>query len=208
MTISRGLAALILTFIFSSNLFAEYLYKDEVIFIEHISDEIEVIGKELREKTGIGLYAVVLKELENNQTIVEYEKSLANELQAPFVLLTVSEFDKQIDILARPTDLYKYFDKNQVLSPMPNSGTIVPILTMKAKKAPTNERYAAAVLNGYTDLAEQIADAKGVELESAPGSPNKMVFNVLRILFYGMILYAFYLWIKRKLLTRKSTRDE
>lgn len=206
--ISRGLAALILTFIFSSTLFAEYLYKDEVIFLEHISDEIDTIGKELREKTGIGLYAVVIKELKNNQTIVEYEKSLVEELQEPFVLLAVAEFDKQIDILARPTDLYKHFDKEQVLSPMPNSGTIVPILTMKAKKAPTSERYAAAVLNGYTDLAEQISKAKGVELESAPGSPNKMVFNVLRIFFYGMILYALYLWLKRKLLTRKSKTDE
>ncbi len=205
---SRGLAALILTFIFSSNLFAEYLYKDEVIFLDYVSQDIETIGTELREKSGIGVYAVVLKELKDGQSIVEYEKSLVGELQEPFVLLVISEFDKQIDILARPTELYKHFDKGQVLSPMPNSGTIVPILTMKAKKAPTNERYGAALLNGYTDIAEQIANDQGIELESAPGNANKIVFGVLRVLFYGMILYAFYLWLKRKLLTRKSKADE
>jgi hypothetical protein len=203
--ISRGLAALI--FLFSTSLFANYLYKDEVVFLDYVNEDINTIGKELHEKTGIGLYVAVIKELPKNTTIVEYEKELIKELPQPAILLTLSEYDKQIDILARPQELYDLFDKSQVLSPMPNSGTILPILTMKAKKATIAEKFGAAIQNGYTDIADQIAQNKKVELKSIPGNANKEVFMVLRILFYGFILYALYLFIKRKYVMRKRKNE-
>ena len=54
------------------------------------------------------------------------------DLEKPAVVLAFSEFDKQIDILARPESLYKDFDKQATLSPIPAfGGTIIPILTTK-----------------------------------------------------------------------------
>ena len=204
MILSRGLAALIL---FYSTLFGSYFYKDEVVFIDYVYHDIDTIGKELQEATGVGLYVVALKELPKNTTIVQMEESLMHELKEPAVLLTISEYDKKIDILARPKALYDLFDKEQVLSPFPNSGTILPILTMKAKSATTAEKFAAAIQNGYTDIAEQIADAKGVTLKSIPGNANKEVFNVLRVLFYGFILYALYLFIRKRYAQKKRKID-
>ncbi len=204
MKITRGLAALIL--LYSSILYAGHMHRDEVIFIDSVNQELDKIGKELQEKTGIGLYAVVLKELPEGMSIVDYEKVIMQELAEPAVVLMLSENDKQIDILARPIELYEAFDKSQILSPFPNSGTILPILTMKAKKATTAEKFAAAVQNGYTDIAEQIADAKNVELESIPGNSNKEVFNVLRVFFYGFILYALFLFIRGKYIRRKRSQ--
>lgn len=205
--ISRGLAALIFTLIFSSQLVAEFLYKDEVIQDQNVSALLDVMGSELREKTGVGLYVAVIEELDANQSIVDFEKELASELSEPFVLLALSVYDKQIDILARPTDLYKSFDKEQVLSPFPNSGTILPFLAWKNKDATVAQKAGAAVENGYMDIAAQIADAKGVSLESVPGDTNKMIFSILRFFFYGMIAYAIFLWIKRKYLTRKMGNE-
>ncbi|MBN2895990.1 MAG: 3-dehydroquinate dehydratase [Campylobacterales bacterium] len=201
MKITRGLAALIL--LYSSILYAGFIHRDEVIFIDSVTQEVDKIGKELQEKTGIGLYVVVLKELPEKMSIVDYEKVVMQELPQPAVVLMLSELDKQIDILARPVELYETFDKKQILSPFPSSGTILPILTMKSKKATTSEKFAAAVQNGYTDIAEQIADAKNVTLESIPGNSNKEVFNVLRILFYGFILYALFLFIRGQYAKRK-----
>ena len=77
---------------------------------------------------------------------------------------------------------------------------------MKAKNATTAEKFAAAIQNGYTDIAEQIADSMHVTLKSIPGNSNKEVFNVLRILFYGFILYALFMLIKRKYVTRKRAQ--
>ncbi|MEA3522219.1 MAG: hypothetical protein U9R50_04525 [Campylobacterota bacterium] len=184
-----------------------YLYKDEVISLDYVKNEVNVIGKELHEKTGIGLYVHVIKELPKDMDIVTYEKEAIKVFEEPVILLAISEFDKQIDIIARPQSLYELFDKNQILSPMPNSGTILPILTMKAKKATTAEKFGAAIQNGYTDLAEQIATSKDIQLESVPGNANKLVFAVLRIFFYGFILYALYLFIKRKYIMRKRNNE-
>ncbi len=186
----------------------KYFYKDEVVFLDYVNNEINAIGKELKEKSGISIYVIALKELPNGIDIVEYEKNIAHELKEPLILLTLSEYDKQIDILARPQSLYKLFDKSQILSPMPNSGTILPILTMKAKKATTAEKFGAAIQNGYTDLADQVATAKNVTLLTAPGNANKEVFFVLRVLFYGFILYALYLYIKRKYVMRKLKNEK
>jgi hypothetical protein len=203
LTNARGLAALILTFIFSTTLAAEYLYKDEVVFIESFESEIEKIGAEVREKTGVGMYVAVIKELDDNQTLADFENAILDKVQEPALVLTLSEYDQQIDIMARPASLYKDFDKEQILSPFPNSGTILPILTMKAKKATVSEKFAAAVQNGYTDLAEQIAESKGVVLQTAVGSSNKTIINILRLIFYGMIAYGLYMYIKRKYFTKK-----
>lgn len=205
MNLSRGLAALII--FLSTALSANYLYKDEVVFLDYVTQDINKIGKELQEKTGIGVYVVVLKELPEGMHIVDYEKQIMPELKEPAIVLALSELDKKIDIFARPKSLYKLIDKEQILSPMPNSGTILPILTMKAKKATTAEKFGAAIQNGYTDIAEQIADSKHVKLVSAPGNANKEVFLVLRIIFYGFLLYALYLFIKRKYIIRKRKNE-
>ena len=187
--------------------FIDYIYKDEVIFLDYVNTEVNAIGRELHHKSGIGLYVAILKELPKGMSIVDYEKETMKKLAQPSILLVISEFDKQIDILARPQSLYELFDKDQVLSPMPNSGTILPILTMKAKGTPQSQKFGAAIQNGYTDLADQIAKSKNIHLESVPGNANKEVFMVLRILFYGMILYALYLFIKRKYILRKMKNE-
>ena len=82
-----------------------------------MTQDVETIGKELHEKTGIALRLVVLQELDANQSIVDYEKNLIKNFKEPTILLTFSELNQKVDILARPESLYKYFDKNQVLSP-------------------------------------------------------------------------------------------
>ena len=133
------------------------------------------MGSELRDKTGVTLYVAVIKELDANQTIVEYEKALAEELQEPFVLLTLSVYDKQIDILARPTDLYKSFDKEQVLSPFPSSGSILPFLSWKNKDATLGQKAGAAVENGYMDIAAQIAES--IPPDSPRTTPGNRFFS-------------------------------
>ena len=79
MRISRGLAALVFTLLFSNSLFAEYLYKDDVVQRDSFSKEIEKIGSELYEKTGVSLYLVMVRDLDANQTIAGYELELAKE---------------------------------------------------------------------------------------------------------------------------------
>ena len=126
--------------------------------------------------------------------------------------------DSQVDILAYPTSLYEYFDKKQILSPisspvqafaialinmdfsdMQSGGTIIPLLAQKAKKGEVLGKYSGAMFNGYADIAEQIAASKGIELEHGVGNANQNSIFVLKVIFYGVLLYAVIMYIRRKL---------
>jgi len=214
---TRGLTALILSLLFSTSLFAEYLYQDDVVQRDSFQSEIEEIGVELYEKTGVSLYLVMLRDLDENQTIAEYELAVAKEVKKPAVILSFVELKKQVQILASPSSLYDDFDKEQVLSPSATfigavissvmfarsfddvkefmssyGGVILPILAERAKGDDIVNKYAVALFNGYSEIAEQIADTHGVELESAAGNSNMIGVDIVRAIFYGTILFAIF----------------
>lgn len=224
--LTRGLYALTLILFFQTTLVAEYLYKDEVIFNPKFTESIEELGSELYQKTGIKLRLLMLKELPVDTTIVEYEKEIIKDFNNPTILLTFSEMDSQVDILAYPTSLYEYFDKKQVLSPisspvqafviallnmdfsdMSSGGTILPLLAQKAKKGEVLGKYSGAMFNGYADIAEQIAKSKNIKLEHAVGNANQTSILIVKTIFYGIILIAIYMYIKRKLYLRRQNKN-
>ena len=82
MIFTRGLAALILSLFFSLTLHAKFLYKDDVVHNDRFADEIEHVGQELYDKTGISLYLVMVRDLEQNQSIADFEKSLTQRLKS------------------------------------------------------------------------------------------------------------------------------
>ena len=170
----------------------------------------------------------MLKELPDGLSIVEYEKSLIKEFNEPTVLLTFSEMNSKVDILASDLSLYKYFDKRQVLSPVASAvqaffmalfysdsidgfldassnygGTIIPLLAQKAKKGEVLGKYSGSMFNGYADIAEQIADAKGIKLEHAIGNANHYSILALKIVFYGIIIISLFSYIRRKYFNKR-----
>ena len=228
---TRGLAALILILL-ASILQANYLYKDEITANKKFQEDVELLGKELHDKTGIAVRLIMLKKLPKGMSISEYEKEVASQFNEPTVLLTFSELDQKVDILARPQSLYQYFDKRQILSPVASyvqslfmaiffshswkefketvsnyGGTIIPLLAQKSKKGEDAKKYATAMFNGYADLVGQIAKAKGIKLEHAVGDANQHAILFIKILFYGFILYAIILYIKRKFFTKRQQND-
>lgn len=218
---SRGLAALILIVISTLSLHAEFLYKDDVVKNPKFTQQIEAIGSELKAKTGISLYLVMVRDLENNESISDFEKRISSEVNGSAIIMTFVELKKEVDILARPTSLYNSFDKAQVLSPnatfigavvssvmfarsfdeakeliVNRGGTILPILGERAKGSEIVSKYSVAMYNGYADVAEQIAASKGQTLGSSAGTGSKTFIDILRFIFYAIILYALgiYVW--------------
>jgi hypothetical protein len=230
---NRGLLALVLLLSTFSSLNAEYLYKDEVLFNPKLTQDVEKLGKELHDKTGIALRLVVIKEFDQNQTIVDYEKNLAKSFKEPTMLLTFSELNQKVDILCRPESLYKYFDKKQILSPTASGaqaffmavffsanfddfknnlsdygGSIIPLLAEKSKGGETVQKYSAALFNGYADIADQVAASKGVKLENGVGNTNRYAIEIVKTIFYLGVLYGLYLYIKRKIYMKKSKNEK
>jgi len=219
-----GLLALILTLVFQTQLAAaEYLYKDEIIHNPKFTNEVNKIGSELYKKTGISLRLLMLKELPIDMSISTYGEGILKDLKGPTVLLLFSEMNSKVDIIANDKSLYQYFDRKQVLSPVASmaqavamavifarswddfkqmsgdyGGTILPLLGNKTKKGELLGKYSGAMFNGYYDVAYQIAESKGIQLKSAPSNANENIIFFIKILFYGFILYALFLYFKNK----------
>ena len=230
---NRGLLALILTILIQAQLSAEYLYKDEVIHNPNFSQEVEKVGAELYEKTGISLRLLMLRELPNGMNVKEYEEELLKTFTEPTILLTFFEMNMKVDIMANDTSLYEYFDKKQVLSPVASQiqaiimaamystdwehfkylandygGTILPLISGKSKPEQQLGKYSGSMFNGYMDIAEQIASTKGIVLENAAGNANKSSILVLKILFYGFLIYAILMLIRKKIKSRRIINEQ
>lgn len=232
MLLSRGLAALTLLFSLTFSLHAEYLYKDDVVNNPNFAEQINSIGAELKAKTGVSLYLVMVRDLDENQSVADFEKQLASEVGEPSVIMTFVELKQQIDILARPVSLYEHFNKSQILSPNATfigsvvsammfarsydeakelisnrGGTILPILAEKTKGGETVQKYSVAMFNGYSDTADQIAAAHGVTLSSSAGNGSKNFIDILRLVFYGIILYGISRYVYGRFFRRRNKDD-
>ena len=221
---NRGLFALILIITFHTSLVAEYLYKDEVVHRAAFQEEIETLGSELYEKTGIRLLLVMLKKLPEGISIHDYEKNLLSTFKEPTIVLTFAQMNSEVDLLANDTSLYKYFNREQVLSPVASpvqafimalvyadswenfnkirknyGGTILPLIATKAKPEQEIGKYAASMFNGYLDIAHQVAVAKNVVLQDDPGDTNQETLFWVKLFFYSFVFYAIVMFIKRKI---------
>lgn len=197
------------------------------------TNDINSLGSEVYQKTGISVKLVMLKKLPEGMTMFDYESSLLATMKEPTIVITFSELDSQVDIEANDKSLYKYFDKQQVLSPVTSyvqafimatsyaqswdefksmmthvDGTILPLLGQKSKKGQVIDKYSVAMFNGYLDVAQQVCKSKGVILDNdMSNSANQTTLFYVKLLFYVVVLYAIIMYIKR-IIYRRKHKDE
>ena len=167
---------------------------NENLLSQKVSEELNLIGNELYDKTGIYLFVAI-----GAKTPLEELIKKQDELPKPNVLLALSQDSHKVDIVGSKEAL-AFFDKEAVLSPYPGTGTILPILTSHKGQ----DIYNAAILNGYADIADRLAKYFGIDLENSIGNSNRDTINILRILIYGFICFAFIYYVQRRMKRRRS----
>lgn len=169
--------------LFITPIFADKIVlANENILSPKVAEKISTIGEELREKTGIYAGVAIFENL-GDKSINEKFSEL--NLKPPYAFLLLTKLEHKVEIFADEATM-KLFDKEQILSPYPSKGSILPILASKKGK----DIYNASMLNGYADMAEQIADSKGIKLQNAIGSSNKITLDILRLGIYGSIIFV------------------
>lgn len=166
---------------------------NENILSQKVENEIALIGEELYEKTGIFL-GVALGDKTKFEDLVQKQ----NALPKSYVLLVLSKASHKVDIVGSKGAL-ALINKEEVLSPYSGVGSILPILATNK-----GDIYNAAVLNGYADIAERLAKARGVSLKHSIGNANRDTLNILRILIYGFICFALLYYAQRRMKRRRN----
>jgi len=197
---AKGVLLFCLFFIVPLSLFSKEFVVADSILDERAAQKIEEMGEELFRKSGVKV--VLIAKEKGGEDIVTHAKSFAKELKEPYAILTLFLAEQKVDIY-HSKGLEKEFDKEAILSPLPWQGTIIPLLTNKKKEV----GVSAALLNGYADVVEQIAQSRKITLESSIGSSNKTTISIVKLLVYGFVGVLVILMIIRRIKERAKSKN-
>lgn len=186
------------------NIDSRFLLEGKKLIDPRTVEKIDEIGNELFSKTGVNIFVHLqdtypideFKDIEAKMAYIkELEQGIVDKLNAPFVLFTMAVKNKHVNIISSD-ELNSIVDRDDVLNSF-----VVPILVSKDK----NTNYAkvsVAIFNGYAEISDSIAEAKGIKLDSSVGSGNTNFTSVWRWIMYfivvsGLLVYA-YAYIRQR----------
>lgn len=190
-----------------------YILLHDGLIDQRAQDKIFQIGSEVQSKIGAKLYVFIKEDngidpklpFEQRKALMkEYESMVTKDLQGSYALLMVV-LDQTHATIIMTDDLKNILDKRDILD-----GYVTPVLASKDKNT-LFTKTSAAILNGYAQMADSLAEAKGIKLESSMGSGNKTFSTIWKMFMYtlvlgGIILYAIII-MKEKKLRKKAEKD-
>ena len=174
---------------------ASHFIQNDLINTE-ASKIIEEIGNELSSKTGIYAYVIATnKKLPVGFNMVAYSKKLDGNISKPYVILVFapnalitakSEDTGRVGLITSTSEVKALYDASDV-----KDATIDVVAVKDANTK--QDKYNIGVVQGYSELADQIANSKGVKMTKTLPNETRIIISVLQVLvILGSILV---LWI-------------
>ena len=184
--------------------FTTKLLRNDILKIEVVK-LIDTMGLELQAKTAVNAYAIATNEhFPEKFNLVEYSKQYEAKLSKPYVLLIFapyaiitkkSEATGRVAIIPSSEALRELYDYDDVRD------ALVDIVAVKDSNT-DEDKYNIGVLQGYSELVDNIAKSKGIELENTIPNDTGTVVNILRVLIYFGTALLFWLFVFRPLWLR------
>ena len=185
------LLALLLTFSLSAN----YLINDHLISPK-AGDVIEKIGTELADKTGIHAYVIASNDrLAKRSNLYEYVKKYRKELSKPWIAILFLPNNKRLGILVSDKGLKGLYDDGEVKK------YAIEILG-SADSNSQQSKYDVAMVQAYSELADEIAAKKGVALENTIKSEGRWVITLITWMVYLGAVLVFWVYFGRPIYRR------
>ena len=199
--VRAGLALLALSLPLLLN--ATALLKNDILN-QAASKYIEEMGSELLTKTGVHGYVIATNEtFPVGANLVAYSKRYEHNASKPYVMLIfapnalITQKSKQkgrVAIIPSSKEIATMYDKGDVMD-----ATIDVIASVDKNKI--EDKHAIGVVQGFSELADQIAAAKGVTLVSTIKETRQGIWVVQAIVFLGAAV-VFWLFIFKPLYRR------
>lgn len=197
---------LLLVFIANGNASSHpYILSHDGLIDMRAQDKIFEIGNETKTKLNVNLYINVK---ENNgidikedrdirrQQMKQKEQLLVQNLEKPYAVLSVSIDQLYTNILISE-DLKGIIDRDDILD-----NYVIPLLASKDKNS-LFAKTSAAVLNGFAQMADSVADSQNIKLDSSIGSEGKTAGTIWRVFMYTLVVAGLLLYILVILRERK-----
>lgn len=175
----------------------KFIISDDAVIDKRTVDKIYEIGLEVKSKTNVNIFVNARTTLgldkdiptkEKIEYIKKYEATLVENLEKPYVLLSIAVEQTHVNILYSEK-LEGIINKNEILNDY-----IIPLLASKDKNT-LFAKVSAAILNGYDEIADQVAHANGIEkLESGIPDSGKTAGTIWKVFMYSLVLIGIILY--------------
>jgi hypothetical protein len=152
---------------------------------------IEQIGEELYAKTGIHGYVVATNEqFPEHYNLFTYAKRYDANASKPYVMLifapnaviTVKSQKKgRVGIIPSSKEIASMYDRGDVMDAM--IGVVASV-----DKNKVEDKHAIGIVQGFSELADELADAKGVKLEHTIKETRQGIWVLQVIVIIGALL--------------------
>lgn len=200
-TVRLALLAFILPLILSAN---SYTLKNNLLKLEVVK-LIDNIANELESKTGISTYVIATNEkFDVGYNFIEYSNKFSSEMSKPYVLLVFAPNAKILEGMEQtgrvgiiPSDesigtLYDYEDVKDAA---------IGVVSLNDKNS-DEDKHNIAVAQAFSELADNIANTKGIELKNTIPNDTQVMVWILRFFIYFGSIFVFWIFIGRSLYER------
>ena len=183
---------------------AAHILKDDLLRPE-ASKLIEQMGDELFSKTGINEYVVATNEnFPERFNLVIYSKKYEANTSKPFVMLifapnaiiTQKSGQKgRVGLIPSSKELAGLYDKSDVMD------ATIDVIAAKDKNS-IEDKHNIGVVQGFSELADQIAESKNVELTTTIPNETRYIIKFLQVIVIIGALLVFWMFLFRPLFMR------
>ncbi len=183
---------------------ATHILKNDLLNPE-ASKLIEEMGNELVSKTGINGYVIASNEnFVEKFNLVEYSKKYEANISKPYVMLIFApnamitakaETKGRVALIPSSKELAKLYDKSDVMD------ATIDVVAVQDKNT-KEDKYNIGIVQGFSELADQIADSKNVEMTTTLPNETKIIISVLRVIVIIGALLIFWVFFFRPIYMR------
>ncbi|MBN2824264.1 MAG: hypothetical protein JXQ76_02985 [Campylobacterales bacterium] len=179
----------------SHTLYANTILKDDFVSIQAKSIVNDIIV-ETKEKLGINIYLISSNEkLDANANLFEYVKAYESNLSKPYTILVFVPRSLRVGVIPSSSEIGSLYNANDVKS------ALIDVVA-SADQNKLEDKYNIGIVQGVSELADQIAHSKGIVLTKVIPNDTKEVVNIFRYIVYIGTAFVFWIFMFRPLLRR------
>jgi len=187
--------ATLLACLLTLSISAKFIVNDHIIS-PRAAVVLEKISSELTEKTDMHAYVIATKDkLPRGTNLYKYSEKYEGNLSKPYVIFIFAPNSKRLGLIPSSEAIKGYYDGDKVKS------YAVDIVKSNDSNS-LQSKYDVAIVQAYSELADELASQKGIELTSSLNDPYDWIIDIVRwVVWLGAVL-IFWVYFGRPIYMR------
>jgi ATP-dependent Zn protease len=191
------------------NASSSFVLKDDSLKPE-ATEIIDKIGNELFTKAKVNAYVLATNEaFPIGFNLVEYSQKFTDKMEVPFVLYIFapnalitqkSKSTGRVGLISSSDDIKTLYDYDDVR----DAG--LDIIAVKDKNS-ISDKHNIGVVQAYSELADQIAEAKNIKMSTTIPNDTRWLISIIRIILLIGLALVTWIYLIRPIMNKRKRSD-